>query len=81
MSTLKAKHFNLIEDMDISVLTFAAIERVEAFGVAIAKVVQTWTRRSQERRMLLQMSAHMLDDIGLTPGDVANESAKFFWQK
>lgn len=81
MSTLKAKHFNLIEDMDISVLTFAAIERVEAFGVATAKVVQTWIRRSQERRMLLQMSAHMLDDIGLTPGDVANEGAKFFWQK
>jgi uncharacterized protein YjiS (DUF1127 family) len=31
--------------------------------------------------MLLQMSGHMLDDIGLTPGDVANEGAKFFWQK
>ncbi|MDH3632546.1 MAG: DUF1127 domain-containing protein [Gammaproteobacteria bacterium] len=81
MSTLKVKHFNLIEDMDISALTFAAIERVEAFGVATAKVAQTWIRRSQERRMLLQMSAHMLDDIGLTPGDVANESTKFFWQK
>ena len=81
MNTLKAKQFHLIEDMDISILTFAAIERVEAFGVATAKLVQTWIRRSQERRMLLQMSAHMLDDIGLTPGDVANESAKFFWQK
>ena len=81
MNTVKAKHFNFIEDMDISALTFAAIERVEAFGVATAKVVQTWIRRSQERRMLLQMSAHMLDDIGLTPGDVANEGAKFFWQK
>jgi uncharacterized protein YjiS (DUF1127 family) len=81
MSTLKAKQFHFIEDMDISALTLAAIDRVEAFGVAIAKLVQTWLRRSQERRMLLQMSGHMLDDIGLTPGDVANEGAKFFWQK
>ena len=80
MSTLKAKQFHFIEDMDISALTLAAVERVEAFGVAIAKLVQTWIRRSQERRMLLQMSAHMLDDIGLTPGDIANEGAKFFWQ-
>ena len=81
MSTLKAKQFHFIEDMDISALTLAAVERVEAFGVAIAKLVQAWMRRSLERRVLLQMSAHMLDDIGLTPGDVANESAKFFWQK
>ena len=81
MTTLKAKQFHFIEDMDISALTLAAVERVEAFGVAIAKLVQTWIRRSQERRVLLQMNAHMLDDIGLTPGDVANESAKFFWQK
>lgn len=81
MTTLKAKQFHFIEDMDISALTLAAVERVEAFGVAIAKLVQTWIRRSQERRVLLQMSSHMLDDIGLTPGDVANEGAKFFWQK
>lgn len=77
----KAKQFHLIDDMDISALTLAAIERVEAFGVAVVKLAQTWMRRSQERRMLLQMGPHMLDDIGLTPGDVADEAAKFFWQK
>ena len=77
----KAKQFHLIDDMDISALTLAAIERVEAFGVTVVKLIQTWMRRSQERRMLLQMGQHMLDDIGLTPGDVADEAAKFFWQK
>ena len=77
----KAKQFHLIDDMDISALTLAAIERVEAFGVSVVKLIQTWMRRSQERRMLLQMGPHMLDDIGLTPGDVADEAAKFFWQK
>ena len=81
MSTLKAKQFHFIEDLDISALTLAAVERVETLGVATAKLVQAWIRRSQDRRMLLQMSSHMLDDIGLTPGDVANEGAKFFWQK
>lgn len=81
MTTLKAKQFHFIEDMDISALALAAVERVETLGVATAKLVQTWIRRSHDRRMLLQMSSHMLDDIGLTPGDVANEGAKFFWQK
>ncbi len=77
----KAKQFHLIDDMDISALTFAAIERVEASAVTVGKLIQTWIRRSNERRMLLQMGPHMLDDIGLTPGDVADEAAKFFWQK
>ena len=77
----KAKQFHLIDDMDISALTFAAIERVEANAVTVGKLIQTWIRRSNERRMLLQMDPHMLDDIGLTPGDVADEAAKFFWQK
>ena len=77
----KVKQFHLIEDMDISALTLAAIERVEAFGVTVGKLIQTWIRRSNERRMLLHMNSHMLDDIGLTPGDVAEETAKFFWQK
>ena len=77
----KAKQFHLIDDMDISALTLAAIERVEAFAVTVVKLIQTWMRRSHERRMLLQMGPHMLDDIGLTPGDVADEAAKFFWQK
>ena len=80
MSTLKAKHFHLIEDLDIAALTFAAVERVEGFAVKISNVARTWMRRSHERRLLAQMNDHILNDIGLTRADVEIETAKRFWQ-
>ena len=81
MSTLKAKHFHLIEDLDIAALTFAAVERIEGFAATIMRGVKLWVSRSQERRLLAQMSHRMLDDIGLTTADVDREANKFFWQK
>ncbi|MCP4767787.1 MAG: DUF1127 domain-containing protein [Gammaproteobacteria bacterium] len=80
MSTLKAKHFHLIEDLDIAALTFAAVERVEGFAVKVIKQVRLWLRRSNERNLLSQMNDHILNDIGLTRADVKTETAKFFWQ-
>jgi len=80
MSTLKAKHFHLIEDLDIAALTFAAVERVEGFAVKVNKQARLWLRRSNERHLLAQMSDHILDDIGLTRVDVETETAKYFWQ-
>ena len=81
MSTLKAKHFHLIEDLDIAALTFAAIERVEGFAASVSGGIKLWVRRSNERRLLGQMNQRMLNDIGLTVADVEKEAAKFFWQK
>ncbi len=81
MSTLKAKHFHLIEDLDIAALTFAAVERIEGFAAKIMQSVKLYVSRSQERRLLGQMNHRMLDDIGLTIADVDKEVAKFFWQK
>ena len=81
MSTLKAKQFHLIEDMDIAALTLAAVERVEAVAVKVQTVVGTWIRRSNERRLLATMNEHMLKDIGLSHYDVQKEVAKFFWQR
>ena len=81
MSTLKAKHFHLIEDLDIAALTFAAIERIEGFAATVFGGIKVWVRRSNERRQLGQMSHRMLDDIGLTIADVDNEAGKYFWQK
>ena len=80
MSTLKAKHFHLIEDLDIAALTFAAVERVEGFAVKVNKQVRLWLRRSNERHLLAQMNDHILEDIGLTRADVKIETAKYFWQ-
>ena len=81
MSTLKAKQFHLIEDMDIAALTFAAVERTEAFVKSISSTVRTWARRSNDRRMLAMMNHRMLQDIGLTQIEVEREVGKFFWQK
>ncbi len=81
MNTLKAKQFHLIEDMDIAAMTFALVERVEALTAKAGNVVQTWVRRSNDRRTLIMMSEHMLEDIGLTRNDVAREVEKHFWQK
>ncbi len=81
MSTLKARQFHLIEDMDISALTFAVVERIETFAVKAGSIVRTWVRRSNDRRMLAQMNEHMLKDIGLTRFDVTIEADKSFWQK
>jgi uncharacterized protein YjiS (DUF1127 family) len=81
MSTLKAKHFHLVEDLDIAALTFAAIERIEGFAASVSGAIKLWVRRSNERRLLGQMNQRMLNDIGLTVADVEREAAKFFWQK
>ncbi len=81
MSTLKAKHFHLIEDMDIAALTFAAVERIEAFAVKVSTTIRLWARRSHDRRVLAHMSEHLLNDIGLCRADIDRETAKFFWQK
>ena len=81
MTTMKAKHFHLVEDLDIAALTFAAVERIEGFAAKVIRGYQLWVRRSNERRLLSQMNEHMLDDIGLTRAQVAQEASKFFWQK
>ena len=81
MSTLKAKHFNLIDDMDIAAMTFAAIERVEAIGTKVADVLRLWVRRSNDRRLLAMMNQRMLEDIGLSHHEVRAEVGKYFWQQ
>ena len=81
MSTLKAKHFHLIEDMDIAALTLAAVERIEAFADKVVGTIRVWARRSNERRALAMMNERLLNDIGLTPMDIDRETAKYFWQQ
>jgi len=81
MSTSKVNHFHLIEDMDISAMTFAAIERIETFAVSVTTVLNTWIRRSNERRLLAMLNGRMMDDIGLSYHEVRAEVDKYFWQK
>lgn len=81
MSTLKAKQFHFVDEMGIAATTLSVVERVEGFVSKTGKLVRTWVRRSNERRMLAQMNEHMLNDIGLTRFDALQEVDKYFWQK
>ena len=48
--------------------------------LGIAMMVETWFERHRQRRALLELSDHMLKDIGLSRADVAEETAKPFWR-
>jgi uncharacterized protein YjiS (DUF1127 family) len=38
-----------------------------------------WRRIRRERRQLLELSDHMLSDLGLTRAEAAREAARPFW--
>jgi uncharacterized protein YjiS (DUF1127 family) len=38
-----------------------------------------WRRIRRERRQLLELSDHMLSDLGLTRADASREAARPFW--
>jgi uncharacterized protein YjiS (DUF1127 family) len=46
----------------------------------LSRLLGTWERRARERRMLAEMSPHMLKDLGITRSDASAESQKPFWR-
>lgn len=48
--------------------------------VYLSDVLAAWERRARERRMLAEMSTHMLKDLGISRGDAVRESSKPFWR-
>lgn len=52
--------------------------RRAAFAHALHTVLR-WFARSRQRRDLAELDAHLLKDIGLTPGEAAREARKPFW--
>lgn len=45
----------------------------------LVRTVSRWLARSRQRRDLAALDAHLLRDIGVTPGEAAREAAKPFW--
>ena len=43
-------------------------------------VVDAWLIRRHQRRNLMELSDHMLKDIGITRGEAYREGAKPFWR-
>ena len=81
MSNIKARQFQLIEDLDIAAITLNLVERVEAAALKVTGTFKVWAARSRDRRYLGQMSHHLMQDIGVTHADVEIELNKYFWQK
>lgn len=48
---------------------------------AVRARVKLWHRRARDRRMLAQLDAHMLRDIGITREDALREARKPFWRE
>lgn len=59
-------------------LALALTRRAPRTG--LAALWSVWTARRATRRALLRLDPHLLQDIGLSPRDAAEETAKPFWQ-
>ncbi len=81
MNTLKPKHFHFVDDTDIASMTLAVMNRVEHLVTKTAQTIRTWENRSRERRKLLDMGDHLLNDIGKSNIEVKRETGKYFWEK
>ena len=57
-----------------------ALPIVSVWAVEFAVIVSKWTTRRRTRLALRQLSQHQLHDVGLTPDQALDESAKVFWR-
>jgi len=47
----------------------------------VLAVIRTWAARGRERRVLGEMEAHELNDIGISRAQALRETRKWFWQR
>lgn len=48
---------------------------------SLLRTVETWLGRRRQRRSLLELSDHMLKDIGITRCEAVQEGDKPFWRR
>jgi len=65
------------------VQTLAHIPRGHALSLATGwrNTVRDWIARSDQRRVLGELTGHFLNDIGMSPDEARREAAKPFWQR
>jgi uncharacterized protein YjiS (DUF1127 family) len=49
--------------------------------VTILEGLELWAERRRQRRALLELSDHLLKDLGLTRLDALREGGKPFWRR
>jgi uncharacterized protein YjiS (DUF1127 family) len=55
-------------------------QRLGALALSVLGTVGRWNERHAQRRMLMELDAHMLRDIGITSDVAYREGRKSFWQ-
>jgi uncharacterized protein YjiS (DUF1127 family) len=70
----------LIERTPLETMLGRPLPPVSAALFHLARRVLIWEQRRQTRHAMARLDAHMIRDIGLTPGAVENEVAKPFWR-
>ena len=51
----------------------------EALSLRLWRAAVRWAARARQRHDLAELDAHLLKDIGVTPGAAAREATKPFW--
>jgi uncharacterized protein YjiS (DUF1127 family) len=49
-------------------------------GLALLARIELWVERRQQRRALLELSDHVLKDIGISRSEALHEGGKPFWR-
>ena len=71
---------SILQGHHVSEKVYAMIQAVESGYSKVKSLINTWAKRSADRKYLAQMSNHMLKDIGMEPYDAMKEANKPFWK-
>ena len=58
----------------------SVVETIDKSIARAAATLRRWHQRSEQRRQLAGLSAHYLDDIGITEAERQAEISKPFWR-
>ena len=64
---------------DANARRLQAVTGRKRLGLTVAAMVETWLERRRQRRALLELSDHMLKDVGLSRLDAYREGRKAFF--
>lgn len=64
----------------LGVLLDRSVDPARRGFVRVLETLLTWRERARQRRTLLELSDHMLRDIGISRADAHGEALKPFWR-
>jgi len=74
----------MTQDQTHSALGYLAMRQLPPLAVValrVAVMIAKWEERRRTRRALRHLDVHLLEDVGLSRGDVSRELGRRFWQR